>query len=215
MKNLLILSTLSLFLFSCQQKSAGTDGEEKAKIDPKILVSCDGIGDIKLTDTYETLEKKFGKDLSVHENTVVGKFATVWDGKPNQVNIYFEEKAQPFKTIKHIETNAPDAPYMTADSLRIGMTGKEIQKINSDMPITMLNPYGSNEPGLIQSFNNGEIATNNPCLSGHMEVSSQKNIPTPDIQAFQAEPVVESTHKLMGDRMEIVIANFRVSKPKK
>lgn len=213
MKKLLFFSAVTLSLFSsCQQKPSSSGDGQSSKVDPKILVSCDGIGEVKLTDTYQDLEKKFGaKALSVHENTVMGKYLTLWEGEPKQLNISWEERTLPFKKIKSIETVANDAPYQTADGLKPGMTGGEIQKMNTDMPVTMVNPYSYNDPGLIKSFNNGQIAINNPCLSGHMEISKQRNVPVNEVQAFQKEEIIDSSHKLMAERMTVVLSTLKIS----
>ncbi|MDF3078427.1 MAG: hypothetical protein K0S09_2316 [Sphingobacteriaceae bacterium] len=209
----LFLFVIAAALFSCQNKPQSSE-DKTPKVDSKLLVSCEGIGEVKLSDTYQELEKKFGKDLSVHENTAAGRYLTLWDGQPKQLNIYFEEKTEPFKKISSIETFANDAPYQTEDGVKAGMTGKELQKINTDMPVTMVNPYAVENPGLVKSFNNGQIATNNPCLGGHMEVSKQRNIPVDDLRSFQQEEIVDSSHKLMAERMEVVLSTLSVSAKK-
>ncbi len=55
-----LLSLALLLLFACQPPSPKKKTAEKPGVDPKILVSCEGIGEIKVTDTYEGLKQKFG-----------------------------------------------------------------------------------------------------------------------------------------------------------
>ncbi|MXV15009.1 hypothetical protein [Hufsiella ginkgonis] len=197
---------------ACQQSKPVSENKEPA-VAAKDLVSCTGIGEVKLTDSYQDLEKKFGKaNLTEHDNNVLGKFTAIWDQKPEQVNIYWKEKAAPYTHIDFMETVSPDAPYTTQKGLKVGMLMVDVQKINSDMPLTFVNPYANQDPGLITSFNNGELAIADPCLSGHVEVTKTRNIDAKVLAAFTGEKSVESTHKLiMGGRMDVIFANFRLA----
>lgn len=210
MKNALFTVFL-LALFSCQPPSPKKKKAEESKVDPKILVSCEGIGEVKLTDDYASLEKKFGANaLSIHDNNVYGKYTALWEGKPNQINIFWKEKAQPFKHIRYMETSDPNSPYMTADSLRVGLSMPDIVRRNGFMPLTFNNFYVEDEGGLITSFNNGDLPKKNPCFEGLLEWVSQANIYKKDYDAFKKRKVVESSDRIF-DHMEVMLGRIRVS----
>src|SRR5690349_17575415 len=105
------LLLLFVALVGCNSQSEKKKAVES--IDPKLLISCDGVGEIKLTDTYVDLQKKFGDtSLTEHENTVAGKFTSVWEGSPKHINVFWKESEAPFKTIKYLEVIDAMAPYM-------------------------------------------------------------------------------------------------------
>lgn len=202
-----------LFLLSCDPPKQQAETKEKAPaVDANLLVSCEGIGKIKLADTYADLEKRIGAQaLSAHENSVIGKYTTAWDGTPKQINIYWKEKSPPFKHIKYIETTADDAPYVTQSGLQAGMSLKDIQQLNSFMPVSFVNPYATENAGLITGFNNGDIAKTDPCIGGHIEIRKQRNIDIGELNEFKKEKLVDSSHKLMAERMECVLATIRIT----
>ncbi|WP_207425660.1 hypothetical protein [Pedobacter sp. SYSU D00535] len=196
-------------LFSCQQKQVAKAPEPQ--IDPKKLISCDGIGEAKLSDTYADLEKKFGAAaLSEHENTELGKYTTLWENKPEQINIFWEEKSQPYKRIKYMEATDAMSSYLTKDSVRIGLTLREVVKKNGSMPVTFRNFYAEEQSGLITTFNNGEITKVTPCLGGKLEWVKQTNIYAAEHENFKKQEVLESYDKLL-QRMEVVLSSIRVS----
>ncbi len=207
-----ILSAFLLCLMACQQPSVKQEKvAEKTGVDPKVLVSCDGIGEVKVSDSYADLEKKFGKKALVeHENNISGKYLSLWEGKPKQVNIYFKERSRPFNKIKYIETGASDAPYMTGDSIRVGLSLPDLVRRNGHMPLTFNNFYTDEENGLITSFNNGDISKANPCLEGRLEWVSQSNIYKDAFDAFKKKKVVESSDNIVK-KMEVMLGSFRVS----
>jgi hypothetical protein len=207
----LYLSLVSVILISCQPKA---EPKKVETIEPELLITCDGIGEVKLTDSYADLEKKFGASaLSAHENTVAGKFTTVWQESPKQINVYWKEEQKPFKTIRYIEAVDASAPYMTKDSLRIGMTLKELVKKNGSMPVTFSNFTANEFPGLIKGFNNGEISTANPCFGGRLESLGQRPIYVDELRAFEAQQEVKSFEKIL-QRMEVVLGAIRISAKK-
>ncbi|WP_374165163.1 hypothetical protein [Arcticibacter sp. MXS-1] len=212
----ILLFGLLFSLAACQQKK--TEKKQTAGApavtDPKILVNCDGIGEVKLSDTQADLEKRFGKKaISVHENNVSGQYLSLWEGTPRQLNIYWEEKHAPFRKIRYIETGASDAPYMTADSLRVGLSLPDLVRRNGHMPLTFNNFYTEKESGLIVSLNNGDLQKSNPCFEGTLEWVSQSNIYKKDFDEFKKRDVVESSDNIVK-RMEVMLGSFRVSAKK-
>jgi len=89
----LFYSVLLIAFASCQpagkrKQSANTSKDNQ--VDSNILISCEGIGEIKMNISYADLEKQVGKQaLTPHENTVYGNFTTVWENTPKAVNVYW------------------------------------------------------------------------------------------------------------------------------
>jgi hypothetical protein len=206
------LSLSLIALFGCsQQKQAKV---EEASIDPKILISCEGIGAVKLTDSYADLQKKFGDTaLSAHENNVAGKFTSVWENDTRQINVYWKEAEEPFKTIRYIETVDPMAPYMTKDSIGVGTSLRDLVKKNGSMAITFNNFTADNSPGLITGLGEGEIVKSNPCFGGILEVSDQKPIDVQELEEFNKLQEVKSFERTL-QRMDVVLSAIRLTAKK-
>ncbi|WP_207421027.1 hypothetical protein [Desertivirga brevis] len=199
---------LALSLVACQEAKK-TKSEVKKKIDPKVLVSCEGIGEVKLSDTHKSLEEKFGKDaLADHENTIYGAFTTVWENDPRQVNIYWKEKSAPFKTIEFIEAGTPGAPYMTADSITVGMGLRDLVKKNGSVSIKFFNLTQS-KPGLITGFNGGNIEKYTPCFTGVLEQTKLQVIHKDELKEFHKQKEVNSFDPILN-RIEYELAAMRV-----
>ena len=201
------LLLLFIAIFGCNAKT-----EKKVEtIDPKILISCEGVGDVKLKDTYADLQKKLGDSvLSDHENNVAGKFTSVWENDPRHINIYWNESEAPLKTIKYIDIVDAMSPYMTKDSIGVGMSMKDLVRKNGGMALTFKNFSAMSEPGVIKGFNNGEIPTSNPCFAGILEWTDQKPIDVNEMREFQAQQEVKSFDRIL-QRYDVVLSTIRIS----
>lgn len=209
----LFYSILLIGFVSCQQpseKKQSAKQNSEAQVDSGILISCEGIGEIKINFSYADLENKVGaKALTPHENTVYGKFTTVWENTPQAVNVYWKEKAAPFKVIDYLEVVDPASVYRTRDSLRVGLGLRDLVRMNDNMPLTFRNFYAAERNGLITSFNNGAIEQNNPCLTGVLEWSSQENVYKDQYEAFKKQEIVESYEKIL-ERIEVNLSAIRI-----
>ncbi|MBC8052694.1 MAG: hypothetical protein H7Y13_06490 [Sphingobacteriaceae bacterium] len=201
------LFLLIVAFFACNPKN-----EQKVEsIDPKLLISCEGIGDVKLSDSYADLQKKFGDSvLSEHENNVAGIFTSIWDASPKQINIYWNEKTAPFKTIKYIEVIDKLAPYMTKDSIMLGMSIKDLVKKNAGMALTFRN-FDASNGGYITGYNNGDLPKNIPCFEGILEWTGQKPIDINELREFQAQEEVKSFDRIL-QRMSVELSTIRIRK---
>lgn len=199
---------LALSLVACQE-SKKTKPEVKKTIDPKVLVSCDGIGEVKLSDSHANLEEKFGKNaIADHENTIYGAFTTVWENDPRELRIYWKEKSAPFKTINFIEVGTPGAPYMTVDSIAVGMGLRDIVKKNGSISVKFFN-INQSKPGLITGFNGGNIEKNTPCFTGVLEQTQLKVIHKDELKEFHQQKEVNSYDPILN-RIEYELATMRV-----
>ena len=192
---------------SCSQPAPQTAEDT---IDPAILISCEGIGPVKLSYSYEDLEKQFGaKALSEHENNVTGKFTGLWEGEPRHINIYWKEKLPPYKNIRYLEVNQADGPYTTEKGLRVGISLKDAVKMNGDMPVTFLNFYAPGNSGQILSFNGGDIEKETPCISGRVEIAGNRNVREDELAEFREKREVESYDRLL-ERITGAIGSIQV-----
>lgn len=206
MKYLYLVLAVAVFA-SCEPKKVA---EKAESIDPKALISCEGIGLVKLTDSHADLEKKFGDSvLTEHENNVAGKFTSIWENSPEHINIYWKEKQAPFTTIKFMEAVDKMAPYMTQDSITIGMSMRDLVRKNNNMALTFKN-FTSSDPGLITGFNNGDLPKTNPCFGGILEWEGQKPIDIKELMAFQAKDEVKSFEQIL-QRMDIALGAIRLT----
>ena len=197
-----------LGLFACQAPAKKV--KQKKEIDPKVLISCDGIGEVKLTDTHQTLVEKFGKESIVeHENTLYGHFSAIHEGEPKQINVYWKEKRPPFKTINFIEVNQPGSVYMTVDSVRVGLGMRDLVKRNGFMPVTFKNIWSAENGGAIKTFNEGDIQDKTPCLSGLMEQVKVNVVHKDEMKAFREKEWVESSDPLLN-RIDMELSAIRI-----
>jgi hypothetical protein len=208
MRKFLFLPLICLILFSCNSAT-----EKKAKVkpslDPKILITCEGIGEVKLSYSHADLEKKFGNAISEHENSIRGKYTSLWQHNPKHINVYWKENAAPFKTVKYIEAVDPMAPYMTKDSIGVGTSLRDLVKKNGGMPITFKNFFSDKDPGLIKDYNNGEIPKTNPCFAGTLESTDQRPIDVVEMRAFEKVGEVKSFDRLL-QRMDVIVSTIRL-----
>lgn len=199
---------LALVFSSCKEPVKKV--QAKKEIDSSILISCDGIGGIKITDTYKTIVDRFGENIfTEHENSLTGKYLTLWEDNPKQMNIYWNEKSAPFKTIKYLEINTPNSIYLTKDSIKVGQSMREVVKRNNFMPLTFNNISSANDAGLITSFNGGPIASNNPCLTGALEQVKINVVHKDEMKAFHKKEVVESSDPIFN-RIDMELSTIRI-----
>ena len=206
-----ILLPAVLTLSSCQlpNGSNSKQKEQKQGVAPKYLISCEGIGEVKLSDTHETLVQKFGKNVSEHENSIYGAFTSVWYEKAEEVNVFWKEKKPPFKTIKYIEVTKLDAPYKTRDSLFLGQSLWDMIRLNDFKAIRFVNTSQVNSPGLIKSFGGGKIEKTLPCLSAVLERTEIRNVHTKEYASFIRKKEIKSSDPLLN-RIDFQLVALRI-----
>lgn len=205
------LAALSAFTACQQPRSAGKRAEAVKVVPESLLVSCKGIGKVLLSDSYASLLSKFGQEsLSVHENNTKGLYHSVKEGSPGQLNVFWKEKRAPFVHILRIETFAENAPYMTADSVRVGMSMRELVNKNGHMPLSFNNVYADEDPGLIRSFNDGNISKRTACLSGRIDAGAVNNVHVEELKAFKKRKELRSSDDLLN-RIETSLGAFVIT----
>ena len=156
-----------------------------------FTLSCEGLGPIRLTDSFDEIKKMVGEDnikIDSHyvEGMYEGQMTTLWPLTNKEAHIYWQEKEPPFTNISSIEINHPMSAWKFENGIKVGISMDELVKINGDKPITF---YGFNWDygGSISNFNGGAIDAQFPCLSGRFS-------PTEDAQNASDETAVS------GDR---------------
>ena len=203
-----ILPLVFLVIASCNPKTEKKK-EVQQSLDPKILINCEGIGEVKLTYSHSDLVKKFPDAISEHENNIRGKYTSLWQHSPKHINVYWKEDVAPYQTIRYIEAVDPMAPYMTKDSIGLGTSLRDLVRKNGSMPVTFKNFFSSTEPGLIKDFNNGELPKINPCFAGTLESTDQRPIDVKEMREFEKMDEVKSFDRLL-QRMDVVVSTIRL-----
>jgi len=208
MNKIVLLLFLSFLTAACTQNRP--QQQDESRIDPKILISCEGIGEVKLSYSHADLEKKFGADaLTEHENTISGTYTTIWGGELRRLDIYWKESAPPFKQIKYIEVNEVSSPYVTEKGLKVGISLKDVVRINGNMPLTFTNFYAANNSGDITSFNGGDIEKELPCISGRIEMYNKRNVHEDELLKFREKKEIES-YETIFERIDAALGSIRV-----
>src|SRR6476661_477205 len=101
------------------------------------LITCDGIGNIHLADSYEDVLRKVGKDQLKNDSVFLEGnfeklFTKAYPGQHQEIRIYWKEDQPPFKSIDMLEIDMEESPYQFSNGIRIGTTLKEMQKLNAD-----------------------------------------------------------------------------------
>lgn len=164
-----------------QKKDTANTAITDTVINTQRLITCEGVGPIKFTDSYNTLEKKFGKknlqqDSVFTEGEFQGLSTIVWPNTAKQVTVYWLDIEPPFKKIMSLMVEGKKSEWHLPNGLKVGMTLPEIVKLNGGKQINFYG-FGWDYGGSISNFGNGDIAKNYPCVGGillpHKDISEK------------------------------------------
>lgn len=214
MKKFLGLAFAALFMASC----GGSDqkSEETESGDPN-LITCEGIGKVKLSHSHEDLINEFGaeniSDTTVNDNGTVHR-TYVWAGTPQEVVVTWTESEAPFVKAEKLSVVQEFGDYHLEDGIGIGANLKELVRLNNFLPISFTNFYAATDGyAVIQDFDEeGEITKKYPCLGGKLDIERTDNIDVNLLEDFKKESPVKSSHRAM----EYIIAKvveLNVSNP--
>ena len=197
MSRLLSLLLFLPFLFACNsdtRQSSGSDTSFTAHdFDTptgdgyEYRITCWGVADIELEDSYTIVEEKVGKsnlttDSLFLEGMFEKLFTSLWKGTEKEIKIFWKEKQAPFRTIESIEVSQPNSAYQFANGIKIGSTLSEMEKLNGK-PISLYG-FGWDYGGTFISFNEGKLAGDIPCFGGVFQLK---------------EPGKDGVSELLGD----------------
>jgi hypothetical protein len=200
MKKILSLALIGFALASCGGSSK--KGTEEKQQDPN-LITCEGIGKVKLSYTHADLEKEFGADkLADETKDVDGKklnITKVFQGTPEEVLVTWTEASAPFTKAAKLSVNNDMGPYQLEEGIRVGSSLKDLVKANNFLPVTFTNFYSNVDGfGYIEGFNEGDLAQKYPCLGGVLDIDRTDNLEVALLDEFKKENPAKSNHKAMN-----------------
>ncbi|MFC7523352.1 hypothetical protein ACFQRK_05325 [Parapedobacter sp. GCM10030251] len=214
MKKLMHIACVGLVAIACQQPQK-QQKEETPVVDPNAI-TCEGIGPVKLTDSYASLDSALGADkLENGTAEVDGKTVHITKLFPNEaeeITVYWAENKEPYATITKISVANNFGPYKTAEGLRVGSTLNEVKQYNNFMPISMTNFYNSVDGfAKITGFNGGDIETKYPCLGGKLDIVKQRGVDVRTLDEIKPESELKSSHKLFNS-IDVEVVELTVSR---
>lgn len=216
MKNLAFFALTLVFGCSgpVDRKPADTIDSVKPAVAQDVpdpgLITCEGIGVIKLTDDYALLTRKVGKD-NVHmdslflEGTFESLITRVWKGTPKEITVYWQENQEPYKTIRMLEISSAQSPYHFSNGVRIGTSLKKLAELNG-VPVKLYG-FGWDYGGTFIGFNGGKLAKSMPCFGGVFALP----------EGAQPGREIQGDHEIRSDagglkEVEVELVKIRVSK---
>lgn len=182
------------------ESNAAADAVANQSIKPNpnnILVSCEGVGKIKMDDTFESIVAKVGeqnisRDSVFANGTFTGTFATkLWKKTAGELTINWQESKPPFKTIQSIVIDQPKATYVVQNGIKMGSPLSLINKLNGK-PVTLIG-FAGNNAGTLMSFNDGNLTMQMPCVRAVFALPKMKSYPK-EVNEVLTPNVVSSAH---------------------
>ncbi len=162
-----------------------------------IVVSCDAVGKIKLSDSYEDVVRIAGQ-ANVKPDSVFVKgifqhaFATkVWKGTAGEITINWQEDEQPYKTIQNIIIEAPGSTYVTENGIKLGSPLSLLNKLNGKS--LLLIGFAGQHAGTLMNFNGGNLINQIPCIRAVLALPQMKSYPK-EVNAILTPNLVQSDH---------------------
>lgn len=204
----------SLFLFSCQNagnKQAAQE-QESPQENPNAI-TCERIGQVYTSYTHTDLLEKFGPEEVENDSREIDgverEITRVFPSQAEEVIIVWSDDTRS-KVSKLIIWNE-EAPYATKEGLRVGISLRDVIKVNNFLSIDFSNFY-SDISGFanIESFNGGEIAEKYPCLGGKLDIVRLKGVDVHTLDDFRQKSTVNSSDPLMQS-MDVKLAEISIS----
>ena len=197
--NLGLVLLWSVCFMSCQNRA----GNETETEDPN-LITCERIGPVLKNSTASSLEETFGSEnLSQSTRNVDGEernITRVFANQPEEVTILWS-KEDP-NVVEKLIVMDENGPYHTKENLRVGISLRDVVRINNFLPVTFSNFYsGVGGYGQILSFGGGEIEKNYPCLKGQLDIVRLNGIDVNALETFKELDTVQSNHQLVQNML--------------
>lgn len=199
-------------------KAAAPDSARtSAAVRPPVhdLISCDGIGDIRLEDDLNALIRKAGRDQVSHDSLFLeGNYermiTRVRKGTPREVLVYWKEKEEPFRTIQTLEISSRTSPYHFSNGINIGTSLKKIVELNGGVPVSLYG-FGWDYGGTFISFRNGELTGPMECFGGVFQLTST-DIVTSELKKVMGDHEIRSDYEALK-QYQALLVKIRVSRP--
>lgn len=214
MRFIFSIALVGSLAIACQQGQK-QQVEETPAADPNAI-TCEGIGPVKLSNSYASLDSAIGADkLENGTAEVDGKnvhITKVFPNEAEEITVYWAENKEPYQTVTKIVVANNFGPYQTTEGLRVGSTLNELKQYNNFMPISMTNFYNSPDGfATITGFNGGDIETNYPCLGGRLDITKQRGVDVRTLDEIKPESELKSSHKLFNS-IDVEVVELSVSR---
>lgn len=133
-------------------------------------ITCWGIGDIELEDSFDILTEKAGLD-NIKQDSLFkeGNFervvSRVWPDTEKEIIVHWKEKKAPLVTIEMLEVSDSASVYHFANGIKIGSTLRDLVKENGGTEFSFYG-FGWDYGGTISDFNSGKLSNILPCFQG-------------------------------------------------
>lgn len=170
------------------------------KVDIEKLITCEGVGPVKFSDTYESLVQKFGSENLVEDSVFTeGEFqgfsTIVWPNTDKQVTVYWLDIKPPFKHIMSILIDQVKSPWKLPNKVGINISLKELIKLNGNEAMNFYG-FGWDYGGAIVNFGKGNLEKQYPCVGGIL--APQKPIDEKDGKKILGDKEVSSSLPEIG-----------------
>lgn len=212
---IIFLSLITGFLIaSCNQESKETpdNGTSELTEQDSVTISCSGIGLVKLSDTRSDLASRFTEQELQDEEHDFDSFrypvTLVYPRQPKEITVVWEDAQQ--EKIKKILIWRGDSPYSTKEGLRVGLSLRDLVKLNNFLSIEFTNFYSSLDGyARITSFNGGELEEKYPCLSGELDIARLRGVDKLKLEEFRKQDTVSSSDALLQS-MDVLISKIEI-----
>ncbi|WP_407428680.1 hypothetical protein [Arcticibacter sp.] len=175
-------------------------------------ITCWGIGDIELEDSYDILVDKAGLDQikqdSLFKEGMFERVITrIWPDSEKEIIVHWKEKEPPLATIEMLELRDSSSVYHFTNGIKIGSTLQDLVKENGGIEFSFYG-FGWDNGGTIVDFNSGKLSNNLPCFQGVLAVPQEAS---EDSEAGQVmgDKQIKSSHSFFS-RFNPRLVNIKI-----
>lgn len=190
--------TLLVFMMSCTNspKVKEEAGDWMQGGDP-TEITCWGIGDIELEDSYDILVEKAGldnikQDSLFKEGDFERVITRVWPGTNKEIIVHWKEKQAPLASIDMLELRDSASVYHFVNGIKIGSTLEELIKENGGAEFSFYG-FGWDYGGTVSDFNSGKLSKNLPCFRGVLALPKEASNET-GAGEVMGDKLIKSSH---------------------
>lgn len=214
MKRLLYLPLM--FLFSCTNNSfnklPSIAGLGESDLINSSEITCWGIAEIELEDSYATLVEKVDvKNLmqdSIFKEGVFQEMVTsIWKDSPKEIVVHWKEKQAPYVTIDNLEIKNSSSVYHFVNGIKIGTSLRELVKLNGGKGFSLWG-FGWDNGGAIKDFNDGTLSGDLPCFRGVLALPDSV-INEKDSKNLMGDRLIQSSDAVFA-KYDPVLINIRI-----
>lgn len=215
MKTIVKIILASLFFVSCQgeikQDSDANTSVENQEINPS-MISCEAIGLVKVSYSKKDLVEQF-TEAELRDDTrtirnVERSITVVFPNKPEEVIVVWADDTK--EKVSELIIWDENGPYSTKEGLRVGISLRDVVKLNNYLSVDFTNFYSSMDGyANITGFNGGELEEKYPCLGGRLDIVRLKGVDKLTLDEFKTQDTVRSSDAMM-QHIEVKITEILI-----